>query len=45
MQTIVPFCFVQTKISINDMCWDNRGEKLLLGSKEGKIYEIKVPNI
>jgi WD40 repeat protein len=43
IQNIDPFCLYETKLQITDVCFDNRGEKLLVGCKDGNIHEIRIP--
>ena len=43
LQQIEPFCLYETRVLMNDITFDRRGEKLLMGSKDGNIYEIKIP--
>jgi hypothetical protein len=43
VQSIEPFCLYETKLAITDLCFDNRGEKLLIGCKDGTIHEVRIP--
>jgi len=38
-----PFCLFETKYKINSVMWNKFDDKILLGCKDGCIYEIKVP--
>ena len=38
-----PFCLFETKYKINSVVWSKFDDKILLGCKDGCIYEIKVP--
>lgn len=42
IQDIVPYCLYETKMKVNDICWDRDSTKILLGCRDGTLAEIKI---
>lgn len=38
------YCLWETKLSINDICFDKTGNKIMIASKDGYLYEAIVPS-
>ena len=41
-----PYCLFETGYQISDMTWDhktNGGEKILIGTKDGRVLEVNIP--
>lgn len=45
LQSIEPLYLFETGMSITDVQFDRRGEKLLFGNRDGKVLELKLPRL
>lgn len=43
LQQVEPFCLFETGVQVSDFTFDRRGERLLLGGRDGRLYEQRVP--
>jgi len=43
VQDIQPYALWETKLHISDFCFNNTGDKILMGCKDGKLYESEIP--
>ena len=46
ISALEPHCLFEMGLQISDITWDHKntgGEKLLMGSKDGRILEVRVP--